>query len=81
MSPLTWAACCTDPGFRPAPCCPIPVTVQHLGRICMTNTIAAWLAALVVAVFLADLIWFGWDLHIALGREMLRLLDWVAFWR
>ena len=47
----------------------------------MTNTIAIWLVALLAAIFLADLFWFGWDLHIALGRELLRLLDWVAFWR
>lgn len=55
--------------------------VEHPGRICMTNTIAIWIVALVGAVFLADFFWFGWDLHIALGREMLRLLGWVAFWR
>ncbi|MFO7919716.1 MAG: hypothetical protein R6U99_02700 [Nioella sp.] len=47
----------------------------------MTNTIAIWLVAFVAAIFLADLVWFGWDLHIALGRELLRLLEWVAFWR
>lgn len=47
----------------------------------MTNTIALWLAVVIVAVFAADLLYFDWDLHIALGRQLLRLLDWVAFWR
>lgn len=47
----------------------------------MTNTIALWLALTIVAVFAADLLIFGWDLHIALGRQLLRLLDAVAFWR
>jgi hypothetical protein len=47
----------------------------------MTNTIALWLAVLIVALFAADLLYFGWDLHIALGRQLLRLLDTLAFWR
>jgi len=47
----------------------------------MTNTIAIWLAALIVAIFAADLLFFGWDLHIVLGRQLLRLLNVVAFWR
>ena len=47
----------------------------------MTNTIAFWLAFLIVAVFLADQLYFDWDLHILLGRQLLRLLEWVAFWR
>ncbi|MFV1876032.1 hypothetical protein [Nioella sp.] len=47
----------------------------------MTNIIALWLAVLIVALFAADFLYFGWDLHIALGRQLLRLLDTVAFWR
>ena len=47
----------------------------------MTNTIAFWLALVIAAIFAADFLIFGWDLHIALGRQLLRLLDWVAFWR
>lgn len=47
----------------------------------MTNTIALWLALAIAGVIAADLLVFGWDLHIALGRQMLRLLDAVAFWR
>lgn len=47
----------------------------------MTNTLALWLAFLIVAVVAADLFYFDWDLHIVLGRQLLRLLDVVAFWR
>jgi len=47
----------------------------------MTNTIAIWLAVLIVAVFAADFLYFDWDLHIVLGRQFLRLLEVVAFWR
>lgn len=47
----------------------------------MTNTIAFWLAALIVAIFAADFLYFGWDLHIVLGRQLLRLLELIAFWR
>ncbi|MGI3186876.1 hypothetical protein [Nioella aestuarii] len=47
----------------------------------MTNTIALWLAVLIVAIFAADFLVFDWDLHIILGRQLLRLLDTVAFWR
>jgi hypothetical protein len=47
----------------------------------MTNTIAFWLALIIAGVFAADLFFFDWDLHIVLGRHVLRLIEWVAFWR
>ena len=47
----------------------------------MTNTIAFWLGLFIIGLFAADLLVFGWDLHILAGRLLLRLLDWVAFWR
>lgn len=47
----------------------------------MTNTIALWLVIAVVALFAADALFLGWDLPVLLGRQLLRLLDWVAFWR
>jgi len=47
----------------------------------MTNTIAFWLALVIAAVFAADLLYFDWDLHIILGRLVLRVIEWVAFWR
>lgn len=47
----------------------------------MTNPIAIWLGAILLAVVAADLLFFGWDLHIVAGRQLLRLIDWIAFWR
>lgn len=47
----------------------------------MTNTLAAWMAAIIVAVFAADIFYFGWDLHLILGRLLLGILSWMAFWR
>ena len=47
----------------------------------MTNPIAFWLAFLIAAIFAADYFYFDWDLHIVLGRYILRIIEWVAFWR
>jgi hypothetical protein len=47
----------------------------------MTNTIAFWLALIIAGIFAADLLFYDWDLHIILGRQVLRLIEWVAFWR
>jgi hypothetical protein len=47
----------------------------------MTDRIALWLAALVIAVFAADALWFHWDLPVFLGRELARTSEWIAFWR
>lgn len=58
----------------------VAAVLFDLGRF-MTNTIAFWLGLLIIGLFAADLLVFGWDLHILAGRLLLRLLDWVAFWR
>ncbi len=47
----------------------------------MTNRIAIVLALLVVAVFAVDAYAFGGTLPVFLGRKMLNLLTWLAFWR
>lgn len=47
----------------------------------MTNKLAVILALLVVGVFCADLFYFGWDLHIFLGRKLADFIEYVAFWR
>ncbi|WP_199559107.1 hypothetical protein [Nioella nitratireducens] len=46
----------------------------------MTNTIAIWIVVLVLGVFAADFLYFGWDLPVLVGRQLLRLVDWVSFW-
>ena len=47
----------------------------------MNNSIAAWIAAILLALVVADLLFFGWDLHVVVGRELLRVINWLAFWR
>jgi hypothetical protein len=47
----------------------------------MTDKIAIVLAILIVGIFAADLLFFGWDLHIFLGRKLVELTDYIAFWR
>jgi hypothetical protein len=51
------------------------------GRVrAMTNGIAIGLALAIVALFAASAV-MGWDLHIFLGRKLVDLIDWIAFWR
>ena len=47
----------------------------------MTDTIAIWLALVIGAVLAVDLFHFGWDLHVHLGRGLVVLLEYLAFWR
>ncbi|MCU4654773.1 glyceraldehyde-3-phosphate dehydrogenase [Roseibacterium sp. SDUM158016] len=47
----------------------------------MTNTVAAWLAAVIVAAVLADLVLNGGRVLFFLALEFVDLLDWAAFWR
>ena len=47
----------------------------------MTNRIAIILAIVIVAVFAADLLYYHLDLHVFLGKQLMRLIDVVAFWR
>jgi len=47
----------------------------------MTNKIAIALAILIGGIIAADLFVFGWDLHIFLGRKLMVLTEYIAFWR
>ncbi len=47
----------------------------------MTNKIAFYLAALILAVFIADQIWFGGTLPVFLGKKLVDLSEYIAFWR
>lgn len=47
----------------------------------MTNRLAIVLGALVLAVIAADLLIYGWDLHIFLGIKLVDLIEYLAFWR
>lgn len=47
----------------------------------MTNRIAIVLGLMILAVIAADLLVFGWDLHVFLGKKLAQLIEYIAFWR
>ncbi|SEW15480.1 hypothetical protein SAMN04488515_1310 [Cognatiyoonia koreensis] len=47
----------------------------------MTNTIALWLGAIIIAVFALDAFVFGWGLPVLIMRYLSDLIQWLAVWR
>ncbi|KIN60788.1 hypothetical protein Z945_1767 [Sulfitobacter noctilucae] len=47
----------------------------------MTNTIAAILALLLVSAVVVDVLFYGTEHMIFLGKKMFELIEWIAFWR
>ncbi|MEM6889445.1 MAG: hypothetical protein AAF636_15055 [Pseudomonadota bacterium] len=47
----------------------------------MTNRIAVTLGALILGIAVLDVIIFGLDHMIFLGKKLLDLIEWMAFWR
>jgi hypothetical protein len=47
----------------------------------MTNTIALWLGAIIIALFIADAVWLEWGLPILIMKQLTILIDWLAVWR
>ncbi len=47
----------------------------------MDNKTAFFLALAIIAVFVADHFYLGWDLPLILGRLIASLSEWIAFWR
>jgi len=47
----------------------------------MTNTIAAWLAGLIILLMTGDAILYGGEHLLFLARKFYDLIEWVAFWR
>lgn len=47
----------------------------------MTNSVAALTLALALSILIADATVFRLDILVLIGKELLRLLDWLAFWR
>ncbi|MDJ0824523.1 MAG: hypothetical protein QNJ16_03355 [Rhodobacter sp.] len=47
----------------------------------MTNTLALWLAALILGFLALDYFVLGWDVVIFLGRKLMELIEYIAFWR
>ena len=47
----------------------------------MTNPIAMVLGFLIVAAIAADMLVYGDEHMIFLGKKMFAFIDWIAFWR
>lgn len=47
----------------------------------MTNRIAIFLGALLIALIVLDLVLFGSEHLVFLGKKFLGLIEWIAFWR
>jgi hypothetical protein len=47
----------------------------------MTNRIAIALGALILIAIAADMLLFGNEHVIFLGKKMLQFMEWIAFWR
>ena len=47
----------------------------------MTNTIAIWLGAIIIAIFVADAVWFQWGLPVFVMKQLSVLIEWLAVWR
>ena len=47
----------------------------------MTNRIAIALALILIAAIVVDVVFYGTDHLIFLGKKMMELMEWIAFWR
>ena len=47
----------------------------------MTNSIALVLALLIIGAITADVMLYGTEHLIFLGKKFAELLEWIAFWR
>ena len=47
----------------------------------MTNRIAIWIGVFVTVAFVIDVIFYGTEHLLFLGKQMFDLLEWMAFWR
>ncbi|WP_371224522.1 hypothetical protein [Roseovarius sp. 2305UL8-3] len=47
----------------------------------MTNTLAIGLAALILLALGLDYMLFEWGNTVFLGRKLIELIEWLAFWR
>ncbi len=47
----------------------------------MTNKLALIFGFVIVAIFLADYIYFHWELPVMLGKKLSALIEYIAFWR
>ncbi len=69
------------PGFRLAPRLRACDSAGRKREDFVTDRIALGLGLIVLGIFLADRIWFGGGLPVLLGRKLLALSEYIAFWR
>lgn len=83
MSRQRWGGFCTKPSsdHKSAIYSGFPKCAFIAKHRAMTNVLALWLGAIIIAIFAVDALFLNLDLHIIVGRQFLRILEWVAFWR
>jgi len=47
----------------------------------MTNTLALWFGAILLAFFAIDFFLFDWAMLVAFMRVFIEFIDYLAFWR
>jgi len=47
----------------------------------MDNKTALFLALLILGFLLVDWLWLGWEVPQFAAARLVRLIDWMAFWR
>lgn len=47
----------------------------------MNNQTALAIAIVIISIFIADAVFFDWDLPVILGKLLARVTEWMAFWR
>lgn len=47
----------------------------------MTNTLALWIGAIILALFAVDYLFFDWALLVSFMKLLLDLIEYIAFWR
>ena len=47
----------------------------------MTNSLALGLGAIIFAALALDYTLFDWSNTVFLGRKLIELIEWLAFWR
>ena len=52
-----------------------------LGMLPMTNRLALILTLLIVGLLVLDHQWLHWNLPLVVGRQFVRFVEYVSFWR
>ncbi|MBB5516555.1 hypothetical protein FHS89_002586 [Rubricella aquisinus] len=47
----------------------------------MNTSAALWIGGIILAVLAADHFYFEWDLVIWFMKQLILLMNWLAFWR